>query len=114
MLPDGKLAWSLDQNAVPSLFLNLRFPLSQKNGGKTTKKMIYEKDVVSSSEKPVLERPRLSWEVSINLIPGVRECDSMGLIAAALDERPANAAMNSPPPPSPREKWDFVNYLGEY
>jgi len=55
--------------------------------------MRYEKDVVCS-EKPVLERPRLNWEVNINFILGVRECDSMGLIAVTLDIR---AAMNIPP-----------------
>jgi len=75
--------------------------------GKLQKKMVYEKDVVCS-EKPVLERPGLNWEVNINLILGVRECDSMGLIAVTLDKRPMNAAMNSLPLPSPRrQKWDF-------
>jgi hypothetical protein len=72
--------------------------------------MRYEKDVICSAEKQVLERPRLSWEVHINLILGVRECDSMGLIAVTLNKRPVNAAMKSPP----AKKLDFVDYLGEY
>lgn len=102
MLSDGKLSWSLDQNAVPSLFLNLRFPLSQIMAGKLQKKMLYEKDVVCSSEKPVLERPTLSWEANINLNLWVRECDSVDLIAVTPDKRSVNAAMKSLPPPGPK------------
>jgi hypothetical protein len=58
-------------------------------------KISYEKGAVCSSEKPVLERPRLSWKVNINFILGVRECDSMGMIALTLDKRPVKDCCES-------------------
>ena len=44
--------------------------------------------VVCSSAKPALGRPRINCEVNINLSLGVRECGSLGLIAATRDKRP--------------------------
>jgi len=72
--------------------------------GKNYKRKPYEKDVACSSEKPVLETPRLNWEVNINLILGVRKCDSMGLFAVTLGKRPVEDSCergNEYSPPSP-------------